>query len=353
MSNARHQRVIHTQSHQALNNHATALTNKKLDEHKALTTTSNTHLTSISTESTATNTKLDSFSGHSNNTTAIGDGSTQLRVLPLGYNQSAGQVRSMLVDSAGHLQIDAVSSALPTGAATEAKQDVMETTLTNIETSVQLLDDVVKVDDEAITLGSQKGVMLMGYAGANSVNAGDAALLSCNTTGQLNTNVVNSVNVEIHGHTDISDTNTSERIKCSSAGSVIVEQAPFTIVSTTTLGNTNRLDNSASSGLSDTIDMNGFNNLSFSVKYTADSGQDFSSPLKYIYIFASYDNSEFFNTGSSVQLAEHTISGASGTYRGFAFVGTFGARYLKLGGNVGGTNFSACEVKFMRFNQGM
>ena len=99
--------------------------------------------------------------------------------------------------------------------------------------------------------------------------------------------------------------------------------------------------------------MNGFNNLSFSVKYSANSGQDFSSPLNFIYIFASYDDSEYFNTGSSVQLAEHTISGASGTYRGFAFVGTFGARYLKLGGNVNGTGFSACEVKFMRFNQGM
>ena len=74
----------------------------------------------LETKIAETNTKLDTFSGESNNTTGIGDGSTQLRVVPLGYNQSAGQVRSLLVDSQGHLQTDVVSTALPTGAATEA-----------------------------------------------------------------------------------------------------------------------------------------------------------------------------------------------------------------------------------------
>tara|TARA_R100000654_G_scaffold59462_1_gene86189 strand:- start:852 stop:1742 length:891 start_codon:yes stop_codon:yes gene_type:complete len=152
--------------------------------------------------------------------------------------------------------------------------------------------------------------------------------------------------------TDITDRGTSKALKCNDLGSQIVEEAPTIYASPTTLGNTNRLDNSASSGLSDTIDMNGFRNCSFSVKYTADSGQDFSSPLKYIYVFASFDNSEFFNTGSSVELAEHNISGSSGTYRGFGFISNVGARYLKLGGNVGGTNFSACEVKFAQSNGG-
>ena len=176
--------------------------------------------------------------------------------------------------------------------------------------------------------------------------------LQCNTSGQLNCNVVNSVNTEIHGHTDISDTNTSVRIKADSLGSMIVEEAPPIYASATTLGNTNRLDNSNSSGLSDSIDMEGFRSISFTIKYTADSGQDFSSPLKFIYVFGSFDNSEFFNTGSSLQLAEHNISGSSGTYRAFGFVSNFGARYLRLGGNVAGTNFSACEVKFVRFNGG-
>ena len=52
---------------------------------------------------------LERFSGHSNNTTAIGDGSTQLRVVPLGYNQSAGQVRSFLVDASGNQSCNIVS----------------------------------------------------------------------------------------------------------------------------------------------------------------------------------------------------------------------------------------------------
>lgn len=130
-------------------------------------------------------------------------------------------------------------------------------------------------------------------------------------------------------------------------------EAPPIYSSPTTLGNTNRLDNSASAGLSDTIDMDGFRSLGFSVKYTANSGQDlFSDINQHIYIFASFDNSEFFNTGSSVGLVEHNISGSSGTYRGFGSVSNFSARYLKLGGNVGGSGFSACEVKFVRTNGG-
>ncbi len=99
-----------------------------------------TKLDSVITNGTSTNTKLDTFSGHINNTTAIGDGSTQLRVLPLGYNQSGGQARSLLCDAAGHQQIDVVSSALPSGGSTEAKQDVMETTLTAIETDIAALE---------------------------------------------------------------------------------------------------------------------------------------------------------------------------------------------------------------------
>ena len=321
------------------------------------------HVDGLETLIQATNDKLDSFSGHSNNTTAIGDGSTQLRVLPLGYNQSAGQVRSLLCDSAGHQQIDIVSSALPSGGATsanqstanghlstlagavagtemqvdvltmptvavtlaggatEAKQDdgithlatiagdttaidgkitacntgavtisasalpsgaatqttlndaevhlgsidgkitacntgavtvsasalpsgaatqstlndaevhlgsidgkitacntgavtisasalpsgaATQTTLNdaevhlgNIETSVQLIDDAIVTDDAAVTLGSQKGVAIMGFAGTQSVNANDAAMLACSTAGRLEVDVKNIVSTAV------------------------------------------------------------------------------------------------------------------------------------------------------------
>ncbi len=57
----------------------------------------------------STNDKLDSFSGHTNNTGAIGDGSTQLRTVGLGYDRANGKAVSFLVDSLGHQQVDLVS----------------------------------------------------------------------------------------------------------------------------------------------------------------------------------------------------------------------------------------------------
>ena len=57
-----------------------------------------------------------------------------------------------LVDSDGHLQVDALSTALPSGAATEAKQDVIETTLTAIETdaaAIEVLLTAANVDHAA------------------------------------------------------------------------------------------------------------------------------------------------------------------------------------------------------------
>lgn len=48
---------------------------------------------------------------------------------------SAGNPVKVLVDADGHLQVDTLTSALPTGAATEAKQDTMITAL-------QLIDDL-------------------------------------------------------------------------------------------------------------------------------------------------------------------------------------------------------------------
>ena len=59
-----------------------------------------------------------------------------------------------------------------------------------IKTAVELLDDVVYTDDSTeFTLGSSKGVMMMGFAGAQSVSADDVAALRCTTTGVLYTKV--------------------------------------------------------------------------------------------------------------------------------------------------------------------
>ena len=73
--------------------------------------------------------RIHSFSGHTNNTTAIGDGSDQLRVVPLGYDRTNGKAVSFLVDDAGHQQLDVVSSALPSGASTSANQSTINTSI--------------------------------------------------------------------------------------------------------------------------------------------------------------------------------------------------------------------------------
>ena len=53
-------------------------------------------------------------------------------------------------------------------------------------TALQLIDDIVHVDDAAFSLGSSKGVMMMGFYGAQSVDSGDSAALVCDQDGALN-----------------------------------------------------------------------------------------------------------------------------------------------------------------------
>lgn len=52
-------------------------------------------------------------------------------------------------------------------------------------TALQLIDDAVHTDDAAFTLGTSKGMMMMGFAGTQSVNSNDAAALACDTDGAL------------------------------------------------------------------------------------------------------------------------------------------------------------------------
>jgi len=53
---------------------------------------------------------LDNFSGDVNNTGAIGDGSTQLRTMAMGYDRTNGKARSVLVDSEGKQSVLLVGS---------------------------------------------------------------------------------------------------------------------------------------------------------------------------------------------------------------------------------------------------
>lgn len=80
--------------------------------------------------------------------------------------------------------------------ATNSKIDTIDSVLDsikvdsgNIKTAVELIDDAIQTDDAAVTLGSQKGIMMMGFAGTQSVNTNDAALLRCGDDGVLDVNV--------------------------------------------------------------------------------------------------------------------------------------------------------------------
>lgn len=101
--------------------------------------------TLIGTTNTKIQTDLD-FAGQPN---AIGDGSDMKRVMNYGHDSSGGAQRPLKIDADGHLQVDCLSSAIPTGAATETTLAAAEVHLGNIETAAQLIDDTVTVQSAA------------------------------------------------------------------------------------------------------------------------------------------------------------------------------------------------------------
>jgi len=66
----------------------------------------NDSLNNIETELQSVDNRLDQCIGHTNNTTAVGEGSNQLRVVPLGYDRANGKARSLLVDANGKLEVN-------------------------------------------------------------------------------------------------------------------------------------------------------------------------------------------------------------------------------------------------------
>lgn len=79
--------------------------------------------------------------------------------------------------SGAEMQVDIVTSALPAGAATSAKQDTQTTAQQAIQTSVELIDDAIVADDAAFTPATTK-VLMAGFecddTAPDSVNEGDA-----------------------------------------------------------------------------------------------------------------------------------------------------------------------------------
>lgn len=61
----------------------------------------------------------------------------------------------------------------------------IDTDTGNIATAVQVIDNAIHVDDAAFTLGTSSGVMMMGFAGTQSVNANDAGAIAMETDGAI------------------------------------------------------------------------------------------------------------------------------------------------------------------------
>ena len=88
-----------------------------------------------------------------------------------GYHAGGTKVYPLAVDADGQLQVDVVSSSpLPSGAATEAKQDTMITDLTNIETYTNTIQGAVS--------GTEMQVDVVASLPSGSNNIGDVDVLS-------------------------------------------------------------------------------------------------------------------------------------------------------------------------------
>ena len=77
---------------------------------------------------------------------------------------------------------DAVQTLLST---MDGVLDAIKIDTESIETAVELIDDAIYTDDAGITLGSSKGVGIMGFAGTQSVNDNDAGFLAMTNGGFL------------------------------------------------------------------------------------------------------------------------------------------------------------------------
>ena len=102
------------------------------------------------------------------------------------------EIAPLIVNATGYLKVEAFSgetlpvslASVPSHAVTNAGTFAVQVDGAAL-TALQLIDDAVHVDDAAFTLGTHSGVMIMGFAGTQSVNANDACALACSTTGQL------------------------------------------------------------------------------------------------------------------------------------------------------------------------
>ena len=92
----------------------------------------------------------------------------------------------MQVNATGALYVDGSGFTQPISGTITAElsttdNNVLDTMVARLST----IDNIVHVDDDGFTLGSDSGTMMMGFAGTQSVDANDACALACDTDGAL------------------------------------------------------------------------------------------------------------------------------------------------------------------------
>lgn len=88
---------------------------------------------------------LDAYAGAVNNTNTIGDGSTQLRVVPLGYDRDNGKAVSLLIESDGTLGgIKDIKAQLIGTSTTSGVATILEDSYFNAQQTTQTLSCAIK-----------------------------------------------------------------------------------------------------------------------------------------------------------------------------------------------------------------
>ena len=106
-------------------------------------------------------------------------------------NDSTGVVS--VDDNGGTLSIDDGGGAITVdgtvtanlSATDNAVLDSIDSDTSAIKTAVEIIDNAVHVDDAGFTLGTHSGMMMMGFAGAQSVDANDAGAIAMDTDGAV------------------------------------------------------------------------------------------------------------------------------------------------------------------------
>ena len=138
--------------------------------------------------------KLDTFAGAGNNN--VGEGSSKLQTYLYGRDVGNGLFRPLVCDSDAHLQVDVLSTALPTGGATEATLAAAEVHLGSIDTTTTAMDIAVgglrsDLTENGLGGGKKPGVML------ESQNANLIAISNKMVGGQTTSGMATAANQQV------------------------------------------------------------------------------------------------------------------------------------------------------------